>query len=308
MGMLSAGEAVSACPNGATLCQNICATKLPYRWTCDLTNNGGSGSGAATVVTGYSASGIFDAWGTDAAGNNFCCSYQGTLCVVTLNGTAQSDSLALSYSSHELAWVNTVQCSTLSATVNGTAGDDVILGSNSSSHYSETLNGGDNNDDIDGQDGADNINGDNGLDVIDGGAGNDTISGGDSYDYIQGGDGNDEIYGNAMSDDICGDTCGDNVNGGDDVIWGGEGKNGLAGNGGNDTIYGNGVSNYICGDSGDDTLSAGSGTDFLQGGSGTDSASGGPWFDECEGEMQSFCESAISPTQTDSSGRLINCP
>ncbi len=106
-------------------------------------------------------------------------------------------------------------------TINGTFGNDVILGSPGA----DTINGGGGSDTICGDDGNDTINGDlgndkvlggNGNDVIDGGAGNDNLYGGDGDDIITGGINNDNLYGEDDNDTIKGGAGNDLNNGGND--------------------------------------------------------------------------------------------
>ncbi len=289
---LWSGTAQASCPNLATTCNSVCSTTTPRAWVCDLTNNGGTNAGSATIVTNYSAIGVFDAWGTDASGVDFCCTHQGPLCSVTLNGTPYDDDLAFTHSSLavDLAYVTTTHCITLFATANGGNSDDYISGSNSTSSYAETLNGGSEVDTVFGNDGGDTINGNAGADLLHGGDGADVISGNEDEDTIFGESGADAIYGNDGSDTICGDACVSNA-GDDDVIWGGDGKDIIAGDGGNDVIQGHAHADTICGDAGDDNISGNAdGYDYLWGGDGVDAANGGLSTDQCEAESMVACE------------------
>jgi Ca2+-binding RTX toxin-like protein len=74
-----------------------------------------------------------------------------------------------------------------SGEIEGTSGDDVIVGSNGS-------------DEIRGLGGDDLICGRSGFDTIDGGAGNDNLGGGDKSDTLRGGSGNDRLRGGRMFD------------------------------------------------------------------------------------------------------------
>lgn len=123
----------------------------------------------------------------------------------------------------------------LGRVVRGTAGDDVIIGSDEA-------------DNLSGGDGDDRIEGRGGNDVIDGGAGNDDLSGGDGADTIDGGAGNDDVRGDAGDDVLNGGDGEDDVDGGsgsddlrggegDDQLDGGTGIDIIRGEGGNDTIY-----------------------------------------------------------------------
>lgn len=108
------------------------------------------------------------------------------------------------------------------ATIDGTATDDQIYGSNS-------------DDNIYGLDGDDIISGLNGDDNLYGGDGNDILRGGNGRDVVGGGLGNDRLFGN----------------GGNDVMKGGLGDDRMTGGGGGDTFL------FTHGISGDDTI-----TDF----------------------------------------------
>ena len=127
------------------------------------------------------------------------------------------------------------------ATINGTAGNDV-------------LNGSSGDDIIKGNDGNDRINGGAGNDIIYGGAGADTLVGDAGSDAIFGGEGNDGIYGG----------------GGDDVIYGENGDDTMFGDAGNDTIYGGDGNDKLSGGAGDDVLVGGAGINTYDGGAGVD--------------------------------------
>ena len=103
----------------------------------------------------------------------------------------------------------TVTCNGLEATIVGTAGNDVLVGTNKA-------------DVIAGLGGNDTVEGGNGADVICGGAGNDVIGGGNGVDWITGGDGDDII------------TAGN----GDDTVLGGPGDDRIEGNNGDDFLDG----------------------------------------------------------------------
>jgi hypothetical protein len=122
-------------------------------------------------------------------------------------------------------------CQGLTATIVGTAGNDVI-------------------------------NGTAGVDVIVGLAGDDTINGLGGNDIICGNDGKDKISGGAGNDKISGDS-------GNDSLSGGGGKDELAGGIGNDTLRGGGGDDNLSGGDGDDKLYGQAGIDALDGGSGT---------------------------------------
>lgn len=81
-------------------------------------------------------------------------------------------------------------------TVNGDAGDDVLIGGNEN----DTLNGGAGNDLIRGGDGNDRLDGGAGDDVLSGEVGSDLLYGRNGNDILIGGDGNDNFYGGGGND------------------------------------------------------------------------------------------------------------
>ena len=95
------------------------------------------------------------------------------------------------------------QCETLTPTIIGTEGDDVINGT----------------------DGPDIIFGLGGNDIINGAGGDDIICAGDGDDQISGGDGYDRLFGQIGNDEINGDNNADILNGGEgnDLLFGGRG-------------------------------------------------------------------------------------
>ena len=77
------------------------------------------------------------------------------------------------------------------ASVTGTIGDDVLIGSKG-------------NDSINGSNGNDTINGDMGRDTLNGGAGNDNLKGDSGNDSLNGGDGADTLMGGVGTDQLTG--------------------------------------------------------------------------------------------------------
>lgn len=144
--------------------------------------------------------------------------------------------------------------------IEGTAGDDVLVGTNEA-------------DCILGLEGNDQIEGRNGDDVLVGGPGNDTISGGNGQDTIIGGEGDDSI----------------DAGNGDDVVSGGPGNDTLIGHNGVDLVEGDGGNDVIHAGSGDDQVLGGDGNDVAVGGKGNDVVDGGEGSDACDG---AGCESA----------------
>jgi predicted extracellular nuclease len=113
-------------------------------------------------------------------------------------------------------------CNGLAATIVGTAGDDVIMGTNKADVIAtfggnDTIHGGNGEDVICSGTGDDVVDAGNGKDYVDAGAGDDVVDGGNGKDVILGGSGNDELDGGNGVDDLDGgdgiDTCihGENV-------------------------------------------------------------------------------------------------
>jgi hypothetical protein len=144
--------------------------------------------------------------------------------------------------SNQVIFFNPPTCNGVRATINaehglaiGTAGDDVIAGSNGS----DTINGGGGHDLICGAGGNDTITGGAGRDVIIGGFGDDTLSGGAGGDDIDGGDGNDSVIVGADAtprvidlDDVADDGTtgeGDNVRSTNEHIVGSAGPDTITG-------------------------------------------------------------------------------
>ena len=86
----------------------------------------------------------------------------------------------------------------------------------------DTLNGGDGDDQLYGGAGDDILNGDADDDILYGGTGNDSLNGGTGNDALYGQNGNDTINGGTGNDEIYGQDGNDNINGGDgdDLIYG----------------------------------------------------------------------------------------
>lgn len=122
----------------------------------------------------------------------------------------------------------------LGRVVRGTAGDDVIIGS-------------DDADNLAGGEGDDTIEGRGGNDAIDGGAGNDDLAGGDGNDAIDGGTGNDDVRGDAGDDELNGGE-------GDDVVDGGAGSDDLRGGEGDDQLDGGTGIDIVRGEGGNDAI------------------------------------------------------
>jgi Ca2+-binding RTX toxin-like protein len=109
----------------------------------------------------------------------------------------------------------------------------------------------------------DQLNGGAEFDKIEGGAGDDTLAGGDDGDKMEGGDGNDTLAGGAAGDKMDGGA-------GSDTLLGGAGGDKLIGGLGGDRLFGGAAK---------DKLEGGPGRDVLRGGGGADKLIGGPGKD-----------------------------
>jgi Ca2+-binding RTX toxin-like protein len=121
----------------------------------------------------------------------------------------------------------------LRALVNGSSGDDVLVGGSAV----DTLKGGGNRDTLRGGGGSDRLEGENGDDELEGGPGDDVALGGEGDDRLFGlapgsgaaaADGDDRLDGGDGNDIVDGDA-------GDDVLVGGRGRDSLDGAAGTDT-------------------------------------------------------------------------
>ena len=148
--------------------------------------------------------------------------------------------------------------------VNGTDGDDVIVGSSGD----DIIRGLGGNDTICGGDGDDFILGSTGEDIIFGEGGDDDLVGGPGEDIISGGDGDDLIRGGKGADLVSGDA-------GADTINAGQGLDSASGGDGDDLLRGGVGSDVLNGDDGDDRLAGGKANDLLRGGAGDDELVGG---------------------------------
>jgi hypothetical protein len=135
------------------------------------------------------------------------------------------------------------------------------------------MDGGSGNDTMDGGDDADNMTGGTGNDSMDGGDDDDHLSGGQGADEMFGGEGNDCLKGGTENDTIWGDD-GDDSDGPDDqnvdVILGGDGNDELHGEEGNDSIDGGNGDDELFGGAGNDQIVPREGNDTMYGGTGSD--------------------------------------
>jgi Ca2+-binding RTX toxin-like protein len=121
-----------------------------------------------------------------------------------------------------------------------------------------------------------------GSDSITGGNLNDQLSGGDEFDKIEGGSGDDTILGGAEGDKLNGGDGNDTLSGGadGDKIEGGAGSDTLKGGAGGDKLIGGLGGDRLFGGGAKDKLEGGPGRDFLNGGGGADKLIGGPGKDK----------------------------
>jgi hypothetical protein len=197
------------------------------------------------------------------------------------------------------AAADTVTCHGETATIVGTAGNDVLIGTPGrdvvvgfggddrirtlggddlvcSGAGADLVMAGSGSDVVDGGAGSDVLLGEWGDDVLLGGSGDDQIAGGPGADTSHGGPGDDVIAGSDGDDELHGDT-------GADQITGGAGSDRLTGDDGNDILSAGPGDDELHGDLGDDTLEGGDGNDSLDTGWGDDEADGGPGNDTIVG-------------------------
>ena len=161
--------------------------------------------------------------------------------------------------------------------VDAGAGNDTIIGGDTTNSVGDTIFGGDGNDSISGLWGADSLEGGLGDDTIDGGDQGDTIYGGDGNDVIDAGEENaagddDLVYGGVGNDTI---TSTETDAGSNDTLYGGDGNDVISTMGGAASLYGDAGADTLSGGNADDQLFGGDGNDSLASGSGNDTLYGG---------------------------------
>jgi Ca2+-binding RTX toxin-like protein len=202
--------------------------------------------------------------------------------------------------------LTSVLSATSTAALNGTAGDDLIVGQTGT--LNDLLYGGAGNDVLSGMAGVDQLYGEAGDDVLEGGAGADRLDGGanaidgigDTVRYIKsaavtvdlqkttaqaGGDAaGDTLFG--IENFVGSRTGNDNITGdaGANRIDGLDGNNIINGKGGDDVLISGAGTDTIYGDLGEDNISSGDGNDILWGGDGDDVLFAGTGDDQLRGE------------------------
>lgn len=182
-------------------------------------------------------------------------------------------SLAILISFYQTSWAAVIHCPDTGALCNGTAGDDLIYGSN--------VHGLGGNDYIVGLLGKDNtLFGDDGNDILIGGPQRDLMNGGRGNDRYDAWFGNDQIWEDDAMESIPGTLVNNNdfiaTGYGDDFIKAGEGNDKILAGPGNDYVFANG---YYPRDFSPDFINCGMGNDIIG------------FFNSGEGETHVFCES-----------------
>lgn len=211
--------------------------------------------------------------------------------------------------SPEIGAYELVYCTEVIVNRVGTAGDDVLSGTNGDDGFllyggddeadggsgDDALCGGGGNDQLNGSGGADILLGSTGNDRLDGGGGNDDargqlgndrLDGSFGEDVLDGGDGLDRIFGGNDDDTITGSDGNDRIRGGrgGDTASGGEGDDRINGDGGADSLSGDGDEDKIRGDAGRDTIDGGNANDVVSGGDGRDVVDGSGGDDRVNGD------------------------
>ncbi|WCM25838.1 cadherin domain-containing protein [Sphingomonas sp. QA11] len=193
-----------------------------------------------------------------------------------------------------------VLTATNGAVLNGTSGDDLMMGQ--AGALADQLNGGAGHDVLSGGAGDDVLTGGDGDDQLEGGAGADRLDGGthsattvtswgDTARYVRSAAGVQVDLRNTTTGQTGGDAAGDvltgieNLTGSafNDTLTGDDNGNRIDGLDGNNTLYGNGGGDVLVGGSGIDRLYGGAGDDAIAGGAGSDDAYGGDGNDRLDG-------------------------
>ena len=206
-----------------------------------------------------------------------------------VSGSAGNDTISVSATSSTISVklngaTQTFSKSAVSSIrVNGFGGDDTISVGNGVGNV--VLDGGDGNDVLFGGNGNDTLIGGRGSDILSGGGGNDTA------DYSASTANLVITLDNVANDGVAGEN--DNVRddvenviggSGNDKITGSSANNILRGGKGNDSLYGGGGADALFGNDGNDLLDGGAGDDYLEGGAGNDTLTGGSGHDKLYGQ------------------------
>jgi Ca2+-binding RTX toxin-like protein len=150
-------------------------------------------------------------------------------------------------------------------TVNGTAGNDTIALTTSGSNLIATLDGASSPPFAISSITSINVNGNAGADLI-------TLGAGVPGSSVQGGPGADTIFGGSGADTLGGGKGKDSITAGsgNDLIHGGAGADTIVGGTGDETLFGGLGADVITGGSGDDQINGGAGTNQMHAGTGTD--------------------------------------
>ena len=227
----------------------------------------GSGDDQVDPLPGLSvAGGLLSYDGSDAT-DEISISSEGGSIVVWLAGTIQR------FASSEVTRI----------ALSGNGGNDVLK-LHRSLRIAATLDGGAGDDVLLGGAASDELRGSDGGDYLSGFAGNDYLDGGRGDDAVRGGEGKDELdYSSRTANLIV--TLDDVQNDGEanERDYAAPDIERVRGGSGNDDIAGSPWLNLLYGNEGDDTLSGGAGADGLYGAGGNDRFDGGPGDDYIEG-------------------------
>lgn len=182
-----------------------------------------------------------------------------------------------------------VTCFGIAATIIGTAGDDVLIGSDGP----DVIHGNGGDDRIVGAGGDDLICALGGDDRIYGGSGDDVVWAGRGSDKVRGGPGHDELRGQWGDDFLKGGP-------GSDLIFGNGGNDRLRGGGGDDDLNGGRENDVVWGGRGDDTLTGQADDDVVKGGAGDDACAdleAKTTFDSCETEVGGYIVNLLGPEE-----------
>lgn len=191
----------------------------------------------------------------------------GPLTALVINGTNAPSGMPLAL--QHIAFATVLGPLTLT----GGAGRQIVFADGAN----QTLNLGEDDDELHGGGGDDVVGSQGGDDTLTGDAGRDTVTGGEGADLLMGGEDADFAHGNQGADYIQG-------NAGADTLYGGQGDDIVLGGRDADFIWGDLGGDRLFGDLGADTLNGNLGADTLNGGDGADVLSGGQDGDRLMGD------------------------